>query len=95
LRRYRLATPRFLGFLAELEAAAGEADRALAAIDQGLATAREGGQHIADAFLHRLRGDILLNRGSADPAPAEEAYRTAVAIAKQQGARSYVLLASL
>jgi predicted ATPase len=60
-----------------------------------LATAREGGQHIADAFLHRLRGDILLKRDSADPAPAEYAYQTAIAIAKQQGARSYELLASL
>ena len=27
--------------------------------------------------------------------PAEEAFKTAVAVAKQQGARSYVLLASL
>ena len=42
-----------------------------------------------------LRGDILLKRNPADPAPAEEAYRTAIAVAKQQGARSYGLLASL
>jgi tetratricopeptide (TPR) repeat protein len=41
------------------------------------------------------RGDILLTRNPADPTPAEDAYRTAVAIAKQQGARSYELLASL
>jgi hypothetical protein len=31
----------------------------------------------------------------ADPPPAEDAYRIAIAIAKQQGARSYELLASL
>jgi hypothetical protein len=30
----------------------------------------------------------LLKRGPADPAPAEEAYRTAIAIAKEQRARS-------
>ena len=48
-----------------------------------------------DPYLHRLRGDILLKRDPADPAPAEDAYRTAIAIAKQQGARSYELLASL
>jgi hypothetical protein len=39
--------------------------------------------------------DILLKRDPADPAPAEDAYRTAIAMAKQQGARSYELLASL
>jgi hypothetical protein len=37
----------------------------------------------------------LLRRDPADPALAEEAYRTAIALAKQQGARSYELLASL
>src|SRR6516165_2861813 len=46
-------------------------------------------------FLHRLRGEILLTRDPADPAPAEEAFRTSIAIAKEQGARSPILLASL
>ena len=46
-------------------------------------------------FLHRLRGDILLKRDPANPAPAEDAYRSSIAIAKQQGARSYELLAAL
>jgi hypothetical protein len=57
--------------------------------------AHEGGQQVWDAFLHRLRGDILLKRDPANPAPAEDAYQTAIAVAKQQGARSYELLASL
>jgi adenylate cyclase len=91
----RLGVPYFLGCLAQLEAAAGDPERALALIDEGLAMAYEGGERVCDAFLHRLRGDILLKRDPADPAPAEDAYRTAIAIAKQQGARSYELLASL
>ena len=91
----RLSSPAFLGFLAELEAAAGDYERALAAIEEGLATAQECGQHVYDAFLHRLRGDILLKRDPANPAPAEDAFLTAIAIAKRQGARSYELLASL
>jgi hypothetical protein len=45
--------------------------------------------------LRRLRGEILLKRDPADTAAAEEAYQTAIAIAKRQGARSYELLASL
>jgi predicted ATPase len=91
----RLGTPFFLGCLAELEAAAEDHERALALIDEGLTMANEGGQQVWDAFLHRLRGEILLKRDPGDPAPAEEAYRTAIAIAKEQGARSHELLASL
>jgi hypothetical protein len=37
---------------------------------------------------------MLLARDPSNPAPAKEAFQTAVAIAKQQGARSYELLAS-
>ena len=69
--------------------------RALTLIDEGLKIAEETGEHITDPYLYRLRGDILLKRDPANPAPAEDAYRTAIAIAKQQGARSYELLASL
>ena len=81
--------------LAQLEAATRGPDAALTLIDKGLAIAAETGEHFTDAYLHRLQGDILLKRDPADPAPTEAAYRTAIAIAKQQGARSYELLASL
>jgi predicted ATPase len=91
----RLGVPYFLGCLAELEAAAADNEGALALIDEGLAMADEGGQHIWDAFLHRLRGEILLKRDPANTLPAEEAYQTAIAIAKRQGARSYEVLASV
>ena len=57
--------------------------------------AEETGEHITDPYLHRLRGDILLKRDPANPAPAEEAYRTSIAVAKEQGARSFELLAAL
>jgi predicted ATPase len=87
--------PMFHGMLAQLEAAKRGSDAALTLIDQGLAIAAETGERFTDPYLHRLRGDILLKGDPANPAPAEEAYRTAVAIAKQQGARSYELLASL
>jgi tetratricopeptide (TPR) repeat protein len=86
--------PRWHGFLADLEANTGY-DAALTLIDQGLAIAAETGEHFTDPYLHRLRGDILLKRDPSDPAPAEEAFRTSIAIAKEQAARSYVLLASL
>jgi predicted ATPase len=83
------------GLLAELEAVTRGPDSALALVDEGLAIAADTGDRFTDPYLHRLRGDILLKRDSANPVPAEEAFQTAIAIAKQQGARSYELLASL
>jgi predicted ATPase len=81
--------------LAQLEAATRGPDAALTLIDEGLAIAAETEERFSDAYLHRLRGDILLKRDPANPAPAEEAFQTAIAIAKEQGAGSYELLASL
>jgi tetratricopeptide (TPR) repeat protein len=83
------------GLLAELEALTRGPDSALASVDEGLAIAEDTGDRFTDPYLHRLRGDILLKRDPANRAPAEEAFQTAIAIAKQQGARSYELLASL
>jgi predicted ATPase len=81
--------------LAQLEAATRGPDAALTLIDEGLVIAAETGERFTDAYLHRLRGDILLKRDPANPAPAEEAFQTAITVAKEQGARSYELLASL
>ena len=90
----RIWLPLFHGLLAELEADTRDTHAALSSIEHGLAISKETGERHTDSFLLRLRGDILLKRNPFDPAPAEECYRTAVAIAKQQGARSYELLAS-
>jgi predicted ATPase len=88
-------SPLFHGMLAQLEAATRGPDAALALIDEGLAIAAETGERFTDAYLHRLRGDILLKRDPANAAPAEDAFQTAITVAKGQGARSYNLLASL
>ncbi len=87
--------PSFCGLLSELEAATQGPDRALARITQGLTIAEETGERFTDPYLYRLRGDILLRSDPANPGPAEEAFQTAISIAKQQGARGYELLASL
>jgi predicted ATPase len=91
----KLDAPLFHGMLAELEAAAGGPDSALKLIDQGLTIAEKTGGRFVEPYLHRLRGDILLRHNAADPAPAEEAFQTAIAVAKRQGARRYALHAAL
>ena len=70
--------------LAEAEARAGGADRAIAILDEALATVDRLGYRSFDAELHRVRGEILLKRDPANPAPAEEAFLTAIAVASSR-----------
>ena len=91
----KVETPSCYGMLAELEAMPRGAEQALSTDRSGVGDSEETGERITDSYLYRFRGDILLKCNPADPAPAEQAYRTAIAVAKEQGARSYELLASL
>jgi predicted ATPase len=81
--------------LAEAEARAGDSDRAVAILDEALAASDRTGYRAFEAELHRARGEMLLRRNSADPAPAEEAFLTAIAVAKHQATRSFELRAAL
>jgi predicted ATPase len=90
----KLLVPFYQGLLVEIDAQ-GDAEGALTRIDGALALAGETGEHWSDAFLHRLRGEILLKRDPANTAPAEDAFLTAIAIAQQQKSRSFALRAAL
>jgi class 3 adenylate cyclase/tetratricopeptide (TPR) repeat protein len=92
---FRIGEGFYTGLLAELESETLGAERGLARLDEALLLANQVGYRCDLAFLHRLRGEILLKVDPGNPAPAEEAFRTATAIAKEQGARSPILLASL
>jgi tetratricopeptide (TPR) repeat protein len=81
--------------LAERELRTQDVDGALARIDEALALARAGEVRSHLPFAHLLRGEILLRREPENPAPAEEAFQAAIAIAKEQGARSWGLRAAL
>ena len=91
----RFFAPLFLGRLGELEARHASFEEALTSVDRAIRAAREGDIRFIDSLLHRIRGDILLWRDPANAAPAEEAYLTAIAVAREQGARSFGLLAAL
>ena len=52
--------------LAEAEARAGDPDRAIAILDEALATADRTGYRAFEAELHRLRGDMLLKHDPAN-----------------------------
>ena len=91
----KVLVPLFQALLAEFEAAGKDAEGALARIDEALALAEQTDLRWTDALLHRIRGDILLKADPENPARAEDAYRAAIAAAREQGARSFGLQAAL
>ena len=92
---YKNTVPLYQGLLAELEAEGQGAQATLARIDEALALASRTGERWTDAFLHRIRGKILLKRDPVNTAPADEAFLTAIAIAREQKAKSFELRAAL
>jgi class 3 adenylate cyclase/tetratricopeptide (TPR) repeat protein len=91
----RSFVPLYEGLRAQLDAEGPSIDSALARIEDALAIADQTGEHWTDSMLHRIHGEILLKRDPSNLAPAEEALRTAITVARQQGARSFNLLAAL
>ena len=76
-------SPFTQGLLAELEAE----DRTGRSADQdrrSAGTRRSDGRTLGDAFLYRIRGEILLKREPENSAPAEEAFLTAIAVANSK-----------
>jgi predicted ATPase len=87
--------PFHFGLLAQLEAEAVGVEAALARVDEALALIHQGEVRFCLAFLHRLRGDLLVKRDPAETASAEDAFRAAIAVAKEQGVRSLHIQAAL
>jgi predicted ATPase len=90
-----LNMPILTTVLAEAEALAGDMNAGLETIELALAATERQGERWFAAETNRIRGEILLKRDLGDTAPAEEAYRTAIAIAQQQKAQSFELRAAV
>jgi predicted ATPase len=90
-----LYEPLHITMLANAEVECGRLGEGLAMLDAQLAVIERTGQHWFDTEVHRARGETLLKRDPANPAPAEDAFMTAIAVAKQQAARSFGLRAAL
>jgi len=87
----RLSTPFDLALLAEALAFAGKIQEGLATLDNALAASGVRG---SDAEIHRLRGELAGRLPYPDPAKAEDSFRAALAIAREQGTRGYELRAA-
>ena len=81
--------------LAKTEAEAGDPGRAVAILDEALATADR--RAIAHSKPNCIAREVksCCERNPANSASAEEAFLTAIAVAKQQGTRSFELRAAL
>jgi len=90
----RVFTPLFLTLQAEALALAGKIEEGLATLDDALAQAAVSGEHGWNAEIHRLRGELAARLPHPDPAKAEDSFRTALAIAREQGTRGYELRAA-
>jgi predicted ATPase len=90
----RVSAPFFLTLLAEGLALAGKIEEGLVALDDALATAAVSGAKGWDAEIHRLRGELTGRLPYPDPVKAEDSFRTALAIAREQGTRGYELRAA-
>jgi predicted ATPase len=73
----------------------GDLEHALVILEEALATCECTGHRAFEAELHRVRGEMVLARDPANPAPAEAAFGRAIEIAVQQGTRSFTLRAAL
>ncbi len=90
----RAATPLFLTLLAEALALAGRIEEGLAILGDALAKAVASGAKGFNAEIHRLCGELTARLPYPDPAKAEDSFRTALAIAREQGTRGYELRAA-
>ena len=93
-----LFRPSFLWFLAGAYGTAGRFEEGLAAVAEAIAIEEKTDERHDEAELHRLKGDLLLRRSGIEAEPgvqteAEECFRKAIEIARQQEAKSFELKA--
>jgi predicted ATPase len=89
-----LNVPQLEGMLSEAHLLAGDADAALAHVEEALRVSARTGEAWFDAELHRLRGGVLMRLDPGDAARAEGEFRRALDIARSQSALLFDLRAT-
>ena len=87
----RVATALLPVALAEACGKNGRPEEGLDLVAKGLATAEQMGLRVAEAELHRIKGELLLIKDAGNLAEAERCLRTAIEVARRQGARLFEL----
>ena len=76
-----------LGLLGGVQLKAGHHAEAMKVVTEGITFAAATGERFYSAELHRLHGELLAQTTMGERKEAEAAFRAAITIAKQQGAR--------
>jgi predicted ATPase len=84
----------YLCLLASGLGKAGRPQEGLEVVDEGFASVAKTGERVYSSSLHHVKGELLLAQNPSDVAEAERCFRTAIEIARRQGARSEELRAT-
>jgi class 3 adenylate cyclase/predicted ATPase len=88
-------TPLHMSFLANTHARLGQFDEARRCIGEAMMASEEAKETWCDADIHRVAGEIVLLSGEPDTAKAEAYFERALAVARQQQAKSFELRAAM
>ena len=80
--------------IAEAYLAAGRPGDGLDAVTEGLELVQRTGTRLFEAEMRRLRGELLLNSGDDAEIEADQSFRSAIEVARSQGAKSLELRAT-
>lgn len=87
--------PAFLALLAEMYGQVGQYKAGLATLTEALQLVDKTGECWYEPELHRLRGELMLHQSAQHQEAVESCFHQAIAIARQQGAKSMELRAAL
>lgn len=94
-----MAMPTFQALLADAYQAAGDTDKALLSVEEGLAISKRSQKFYYDAELYRLKGELLVKNKKQSPndnrKEAYHCFRSAIDIARRQHAKSLELRATM
>ncbi len=86
--------PFQLGVLGDAFIQTAQFEQAHAALDEGLALVEKNDDHVQEAELHRLKGEVLLAE-SPDGAAAEQRFTQSIETARRQQSKAWELRASM
>ena len=72
----------------------GQFDEAFRAINEALESVERKGEHMNEAEVRRLKGELWLAQHASNTSQAEQCFRTAIEISRKQHAKSYELRAT-
>jgi predicted ATPase len=93
--RASVPPPQYICLLAKACVDTGRFEDGLSALTEALATADEHGSRYVEAEMHRLKGELLLKQNNSSAAEAENCFRRAIEIARNQSTKSWELRATM